>query len=268
MSKANRNGPSRPSRRPGADARVHRRPVRGDALDHPDARPRPDGRVLTKTVYECSPLDRDDPAAVAGRAPPRGTRSRRRSATRRRSSTASTSSRRTAPTTRSSATCPRATASPQLCLFPEEVTPNHHALAARVRAARQLLRRERGQRRRPRVDDGRLRHRLRRADLAAGLPGRPAGAVPVRGGLRRSPARPAATSGTAPRRRGSATAATASSSRTAHRPTTRPRPPSRPWRATSTRSSGLRPRLPRRQARRPVPGRAGRVRARRARCPG
>ena len=53
----------------------------------------------------------------------------RRSASRARSSTASTSSRRTAPTTRSSATCPRATATRSLCLFPEKVTPNHHALA-------------------------------------------------------------------------------------------------------------------------------------------
>ena len=46
-----------------------------------------------------------------------------------RSSTASTSSRRTAPTIRSSATCRRATATPTLCIFPEKVTPNHHALA-------------------------------------------------------------------------------------------------------------------------------------------
>ena len=45
----------------------------------------------------------------------------------------------------------------------------------RVRAARQLLRRGRGQRRRPRMVDGRLRHRLRREDLAARLPRRSRG---------------------------------------------------------------------------------------------
>ena len=55
---------------------------------------------------------------------------------------------------------------------------------ARVRAARQLLRGRRGQRRRARVDDGGLRHRLRREDLAADLPGEPPRArIPSEGAL-------------------------------------------------------------------------------------
>ena len=69
-------------------------------------------------------------------------------------------------------------------------------------------------RRRARVDDGRLRHRLRREDLAAELPRRPRKTFgyPSEGQRRRSPARPAATSGTAAPRPASATAATASGS--------------------------------------------------------
>ena len=77
---------------------------------------------------------------------------------------------------------------PNLCLFREKVTPNHHKLARRVRAAGQLLRRRRGVGRRPRVVDGRLRHRLRREGLAAELPRQPAEEarrLPVGGQLRR-----------------------------------------------------------------------------------
>ena len=48
---------------------------------------------------------------------------------------------------------------PKLCLFPEAVTPNHHALAERVRAAGQLLLQRRPVRRRPRLGDRGQRHR-------------------------------------------------------------------------------------------------------------
>ncbi len=107
-----------------------------------------------------------------------------------------------------------------------------------VRPARQLLRRGRGQRRRPRMVDGRLCVRLRREDLAALVPRATAGSPTLPKGRWPSPGRPAATSGIGPRRRDFRIGATASSSRTAGPPTT-PRPPtSRPSRDTSTRSSG------------------------------
>ena len=66
-----------------------------------------------------------------------------------------------------------------------------------VRAARQLLRGRRGVRRRARVDDGRLRHRLRGEDLAAQLPRRKDLRLPQRGRLRpHREGRAAATCGT------------------------------------------------------------------------
>ena len=120
--------PRRPATRSptagGHDPRVHRRALPGDALDHPDARPRSRWPPTRKTVYECSPLQagrpdrRDRPGARAGQPDPGA-----RSATRRRSSTASTSSRRTAPTTRSSATCPRATATRTSASSPRRSRP-------------------------------------------------------------------------------------------------------------------------------------------------
>ena len=93
---------------------------------------------------------------------------------------------------------PEGNGDPTLCLFPEK----HHAQSsqarARVRAARQLLRRERSQRRRPRMDHGRLRHRLRRENLAAQLRPQPTqeislprrGQLPDRHARRRLPLGP------------------------------------------------------------------------------
>ena len=79
-----------------------------------------------------------------------------------RSSTSSTSCARTAPTTRSSATTPRGDGDPKLTLFGDE----HHAQRARARqalpAARPRLRELRGVDRRPLLDGGRRRLRLRR----------------------------------------------------------------------------------------------------------
>ena len=103
-------------------------------------------------------------------------RPRRRA--RRRSSTCSTSSARTAPTIRSSATCP-GQRRPSLTLFGEEITPNAHALARDVHPVRQFLRRRRGQLRRPRVFDGRVRDGCRREAVADQLR-RPRHAVPER----------------------------------------------------------------------------------------
>ena len=49
---------------------------------------------------------------------------------------------------------------PKLCMFGEDVTPNHHTLARAVHAVRQLLLQRRAQRRRPPVGQRGLRHRL------------------------------------------------------------------------------------------------------------
>ena len=182
--------------------------------------PEGDGRATRRPSTSAARSERGPPSRDRPAPGRRATRSRPRSATRRRSRIASTSSRRTGPTTRSSATSPRATASRTLPL-PRGGHAQPPRPGQRVRAARQLLRRGRGQRRRARVVDGGLRHRLRRADLAALLPGRPPGPLSGRRGQSaRSPGPPAATSGTAPPPRGSATGATASSSRTARPPTT------------------------------------------------
>ena len=108
----------------------------------------------------------------------------------------------------------------------------------RVRPARQLLRRRRGVGRRPRVDDGGLRHRLRREDLAAELPRQPAKKLgyPAEGQLRRDrPAGRRLPLGPVRRGEASATAATASGSRTARRT---PTAPSRTARPRSRRSEG------------------------------
>ena len=213
-SAASSRGRSRSSRCPA------RREMAAYSQDGLRVQPAPEGRP-----------DRRRPA----RSPRRATRSRPRSATPRRSRIASTSSRRTGPTTRSSATCPKATASPSLCLFPEAITPNHHALVREFVLLDNFY-----------VDgevsaDG---HEWTMGAYASDFVERtwPLSyrgdrrvPYPVRRGAGDRPAARAATSGTARPRRGSATAATASSSRTARRPTTRARPRSRPSRGTSTR---------------------------------
>ena len=87
---------------------------------------------------------------------------------------------------------PEGNGDPSLCLFPEEVTPNHHALAREFVLLDNFYVEGEVSRRRPRVDDGGLRHRLRREDLAAELPRRPRASSPYPGRGRLRPiARPA-----------------------------------------------------------------------------
>ena len=64
---------------------------------------------------------------------------------------------------------PRGNGDPNLTLFGEDVTPNAHAIAQRVRPLRQLLRGRRGQQRRPRLLDRGLRDRRGREALADAL---------------------------------------------------------------------------------------------------
>ena len=130
-----RGRPRRPTARgrtrwPGARARpASTSPaLPGDALDHPDARARSDGRLLEDRLRVQPAEERATRPPSPARRRRRATRSRRRSATPRRSPTASTSSRRTGLTTRSSATSPRATASRASACSPRRSRPNHHAL--------------------------------------------------------------------------------------------------------------------------------------------
>ena len=132
----------------------------------------------------------------------------------------------------------------------------------RVRAARQLLRRERGQRRRPRMVDGGVCHRFRRADLAAGLSRRPPRSLSRRRGRStRSPAGRRLPLGQGRREGGELSQL---------RRVRRQRQDSRPTRRRRSVKAleghfdpdvpQLRHGLSRRQARRPVPRGAGRVR--------
>ena len=230
-----------PARGPTATARARASPAAGDPTREYigglfqgtlSIIPMPGPRQMaaySQTVYECSPLRRGDPTAVTGPPPAPGNPIPAKVG----DPSPITHCRlhhQGEPHLRPGL---RRHARRQRRAEPLPLPRGGHAQpprpGPRVRAARQLLRRERGQRRRPRMVDGRLRHRLRRADLAAGLPRRPPRPLSrPRGPSTRSPGPPAATSGTGPPRRGSATAATASSSRTARRRPTRPRPRSRP----------------------------------------
>ena len=91
-------------RRPQSDPGIHRRPLPGHALDHPDAGPPADGQLFADRLRvqpaRGAVIPRPSPDQPRpGKPDPRQGRRRRR-----RSSTSSTSSRKTAPTTRSSAT--------------------------------------------------------------------------------------------------------------------------------------------------------------------
>ena len=59
---------------------------------------------------------------------------------------------------------PQGNGDPQLCLFPEAITPNHHKLAREFVLLDNLYVEGEVSRRWPRVVDGRLRHRLYRKE--------------------------------------------------------------------------------------------------------
>ena len=110
----------------------------------------------------------------------------------------------------------------------------------RVRAARQLLRGERSERRRPRVEHGRLRHRLRREDLAAASTAAAwaSSSIPAKGAVGTiASVRRRLHLGPLPGGQGVASAATASSSTTPPSRATRPRRGSSRSKATSIPSS-------------------------------
>ena len=152
--------------------------------------------AYTRTVYECSPLKKDDPTAVAGPRPAAGNPIPGKVGDPSPITHCVYIIKENRTYDQVFGDMPEGNGEPSLCLFPEGVTPEPSRPGPRVRPARQLLRRGRGQRRRPRVDDGGLCERLRRADLAPELPGRPPRPLSGRGGARRSPGPPAATSGT------------------------------------------------------------------------
>ena len=195
-----------------------------------------DGRLLADGLRMQSAEARRPARRHAARAAP-GTRSRPRSATRRRSRTVIYIIKENRTYDQVFGDMPEGNGEPSLCLFPEAVTPNHHALVREFVLLDNFY-----------VDgevsaDG---HEWTMGAYATDFVERtwPLGyrgdrrvPYPVGGRSSTSPGRPAATSGTAPPRRGSATAATASSSRTARPRTSPARRASRPRRATSTRCS-------------------------------
>ena len=140
----------------------------------------------------------------------------------------------------------------------------------RVRAARQLLRRKRGQCRRTRMDPGGVRHRLRRTDLAARLSGREKGALSRRGEqgslFHRPPGRGLPLG---PRRGQGCDLPELRRVRQEWRDGRRPLHDGRQGtrRALRSRVPQLRHELLRPEARRPVPGGAGRVREDRHHAP-
>ena len=99
---------------------------------------------------------------------------------------------------------PQGNGDAKLCLFPERVTPNLHQLARRVRAAGQFLRGCGSQRRRARMEHGRVCDRFRGEDVAAELWAQPLEEVPLprRGLLSRLRSRLAVIFGTGRGRRG------------------------------------------------------------------
>ena len=115
--------------RPGPTQRIHRRPLPGDALDHPDARPRGRWRPIRRRSTSAARCDEAIRRPSPDRAPRRATRSPRRSATPRRSSTVVYIIKENRTYDQVFGDMPEGNGEPSICLFPEAITPNHHALA-------------------------------------------------------------------------------------------------------------------------------------------
>ena len=128
--RANRDGP-RPgfARRPEPDPRVHRRALPGHAVDHPDARATADGHIFADglRVQPAAAGRPDGRDAARPRAP--GIRSPPGSATRRRSRYVVYVIKENRTYDQVFGDMHEGNGEPNLCLFPEAVTPNHHALA-------------------------------------------------------------------------------------------------------------------------------------------
>ena len=266
-SKANREGPN-PLANPGDKTREY---IAGLFQGTLSIIPMPDPKQMaaySKTVYECCPLKRDDPTAVVGPAPAPGNPIPAKVGDPSPITHCVYIIKENRTYDQVFGDLPEGNGEPSLCLFPEEITPNHHALAREFVLLDNFY-----------VDgevsaDG---HEWSMGAYATDYVektwplmyrGEQAASRIRPKGRWRSPGRRAATSGTAPPRRGSATAATASSSRTADKPEDPATTGVEALRgALRPQVPQLRPRLPRREARRPFPGGAGRVRAGRARCP-
>ena len=116
--------------RRGTTPRVHRRAVPGHALDHPDARARRRWRVYSQTVYECSPLQPRRPDGRPRRqAPAPGTRSPAKVGDPSPIKYCIYIIKENRTYDQVFGDMPEGNGDPNLCLFPEAVTPNHHALA-------------------------------------------------------------------------------------------------------------------------------------------
>ena len=271
-SKANRDGPL-PGLRGGRRGRtraVHRRPAsRARSRRSPCPR-RSRWPAYSQTVYECSPLKKDDPAS---RDRPR--RSRRTTPSPARSATPSPIThciyiiKENRTYDQVFGDMPEGNGDPSHLPVPRGGHAEPSRPGARVRSAGQLLRRE--PRSRPTATSGRWGPT---PPTSSSAPGRSATAATSAchtrpRGASRSPGRPADTSGTAPRPKGvtyRSYGEFVEQRQDARRPRRRPRSrgPEGPLRPQVPR---LRPRLPRPEARRPLPRGACRVRGQGARCP-
>ena len=130
-SRANRDGPEpgwlRAAR--ADDPRVHRRALPGNALDHPDADAAAAWRAYSRTVYECSPIRRGDPTAVRGESRRPGIPIPGRVGEPSPIKYVVYIIKENRTYDQVFGDMPEGNGDPQLCLFPEAVTPNHHALA-------------------------------------------------------------------------------------------------------------------------------------------
>ncbi len=149
-SRANRDGP-----RPGfaggrsPDHRIHRRPLPGDALDHSDAGPTPDGGLFADGLRVQPAAARRSRGGYRHQAPPPGNPIPAKVGDPSPIKYVIYIVKENRTYDQVFGDMPEGNGDPNLCLFPEASHAQPPRAGPRVRAARQLLRRERSQRRRP-----------------------------------------------------------------------------------------------------------------------
>jgi DNA-binding beta-propeller fold protein YncE len=129
-SKANRDGP-RPGFPGGDDSRT-RQYIGGLFTGTLSTIPMPTPRQMaaySRTVYECSPVRKGDPTAVAGPAPPKGHPFPAKVGDPSPITHCAYIIKENRTYDQVFGDMPEGNGEPALCLFPERVTPNHHALA-------------------------------------------------------------------------------------------------------------------------------------------
>ena len=168
--------------------------------------PMPTPRQMTtysQTVYECSPLRRGDPAAVPGPIPAPGHPIPAKVGEPSPIKYVVYVVKENRTYDQVFGDMKEGNGEPNICLFPEAITPNHHALAREFVLLDNFYVESEVSADGHEWSMGAYATRFRRADLAAGLSRRPPRSVSrPRAPSMKSPGRPAATSGTRPPRRG------------------------------------------------------------------